>query len=128
MPSGHLRELLLQLSENSVEFILCGGVAMVLQGAERMTLDLDISLHMEEKNALVFTFVDPEDPIKQVVFLTEDARFEDLISDTEAIHLENHMIHVLSRKKLLEMKRNIKPLREKDLYDIRILEKLLDKN
>lgn len=73
--TNHLKELLLALAHANVRFIVCGGVAVVLHGVERMTLDLDVSVWRritcgnswpssrvenmsKEKNALVFTFFD----------------------------------------------------------------------
>ena len=37
-----LFELMKALSESGVKFVVCGGVACVLQGVERATFDLDI--------------------------------------------------------------------------------------
>ena len=106
--NNYLREILENLVEQDVKFIICGGVAAVLHGVERMTIDLDISLDLEythlekflffikkmnfvprvaipansildplkrkmmveEKNALVFTFIDPDKPYRQIdIFL-----------------------------------------------------------
>lgn len=38
------------LSRRSVDFIICGGVACILQGSNRNSFDLDISLEMSETN------------------------------------------------------------------------------
>ena len=45
--NNYLREILENLVEQDVKFIICGGVAAVLHGVERMTIDLDISLDLE---------------------------------------------------------------------------------
>lgn len=96
----HLREIIISLSDAKVDFVIAGGVACVLHGVERFTLDLDIAVNLtpknlgrflsvmktqrliprvpvqpeslldpevrrmmiEEKNALVFTFMDLNDP------------------------------------------------------------------
>ena len=47
---SRIKEILLTLSEKKVNFILCGGVACVLQGVERMTMDVDIFLEMTGDN------------------------------------------------------------------------------
>ncbi|MBD3347064.1 MAG: hypothetical protein GF401_18575 [Chitinivibrionales bacterium] len=47
---SHLLEMLHELARAKVEFIVCGGVAAVLHGVERMTLDLDLSVKMDKKN------------------------------------------------------------------------------
>jgi hypothetical protein len=54
MSNNHLSDLLIELAKGEVKFIICGGVAAVLHGVERMTLDLDISLEMEPVNILKF--------------------------------------------------------------------------
>ena len=38
------------LVDGGVDFVVAGGVAMVLHGVERMTLDLDIAVSLESAN------------------------------------------------------------------------------
>jgi hypothetical protein len=157
---GHLVEILCALSDHEVQFVVAGGVAMVLHGIERMTLDLDIAVSLDpenlqrfllvlrdlqliprapvaadiileprrihqliqEKNALVFTFWNPGEPYRQVdMFLTRENSFDDLVSDAQAIPIRGHRILVASRRKLIEMKSRVQPIREKDVNDIRAL-------
>lgn len=47
---NYLKEMLVTLSSSSVEFIVGGGVAVVLHGVERVTLDLDIAVKMTKEN------------------------------------------------------------------------------
>lgn len=47
---NHLLEILAALVKARVEFIVCGGVAAVLHGVERMTMDLDVSVNLTAKN------------------------------------------------------------------------------
>ncbi len=47
---SRIKEILLALAREKVNFILCGGVACVLQGVERMTLDVDVFLEMTDEN------------------------------------------------------------------------------
>nr|HPQ54813.1 nucleotidyl transferase AbiEii/AbiGii toxin family protein [Spirochaetota bacterium] len=47
---NHLKEIITTLSESDVDFIICGGVALVLHGIERMTMDLDLSVDLREQN------------------------------------------------------------------------------
>lgn len=149
--------MLVSFTEAEVKFIICGGVAAVLHGVERMTLDLDISIDMKqenikrfinvlkdtqleprvpipsetlldpekintlikEKNARVFTFTDPEKPWKQVdIFLTEDYSYNRLLSDSVTIEIGGYPMLVISKEKLIAMKRGITPLRSKDALDI----------
>ncbi len=158
--NNHLKEIIQALSRAGVAFIVCGGVAVVLHGVERMTLDLDISLRMEEaniqtflevmqqsglvprtpvssellldpdkvswmvkeKNALVFTFIDLENPYRQVdVFLTSKNSYESLAPHTVNIELDGQRFLMVSREKLIEMKREVNPMRTKDLSDIQAL-------
>ena len=125
---NYIEEIILKLTDMGVKFIICGGVAAVLHGVERMTVDIDLSLDMDkinlkkflsavkimnlkprapvvpesildpknrekmirEKDALVFTFVDPELPFKQIdVFLGEENSYSSLIKDSEKISIGN---------------------------------------
>lgn len=47
---NHLEIILSELKKNNVRFIVCGGVAAVLHGVERMTMDIDISLDLDDSN------------------------------------------------------------------------------
>ena len=145
-------------------FIVCGGVAAVLHGVERLTIDIDLAISMsrdnlenflavmkkenmiprapipaesildkeivkaivEQKGAVVFTFIDPKNPFKQVdFFLTEDKSYETLIDETVKIKLEEgYPLHILTIDKLIEMKSAIDPPRDKDLSDIAALERI----
>ncbi|UCH97606.1 MAG: hypothetical protein JSV88_12370 [Candidatus Aminicenantes bacterium] len=50
----YLIEIITGLVDNGVEFIICGGMAVVFHGVERMTMDLDISLNMDADNIKKF--------------------------------------------------------------------------
>jgi hypothetical protein len=161
---NHLKVIITTLARQKVEFIICGGVAMVLHGVERMTVDLDLivdlkeanlraflkamkhlklkprvpipdealldpakrQIMVEEKNALVFTFIDLKNPFRQVdIFITDKVSFDVLKHDVEIIQIEGFPVKLLSKEKLLEMKKTIDPVREKDIFDINALEKVL---
>ena len=78
---------------------------------------------VEEKNALVFSFWRPDAPYIQVdIFLTRENSFERLVSDARVVMVDGRSVLVASRPKLIEMKRRVKPLRDKDLSDIEALE------
>jgi hypothetical protein len=160
---SHLIEILCTLQARGVDFVVAGGVAMVLHGVERMTLDLDVAVSLEpenlkrflsalsqlnlvprapipadtildaarveeliqEKNALVFTFWNPQEPYRQIdMFLTRENSFDDLIADAHALIIRGRTIRVASRRKLIEMKSRVRPIREKDLNDIKALTKI----
>lgn len=164
---NHLEQIITGLADEQVNFIICGGVALVLQGVERSTIDLDLSVSFEpqnlqrfikvmkqlelaprspvgydfilnkdnvdqivkEKNALVFTFVHGKHHERQVdVFLTEDLSYDTLIPKSDSLDIYNHKIKVLSRKGLLEAKQKIDPARDKDLFDIKQLLKLVERD
>lgn len=165
--SSHLRALVEALVDQDIQFIICGGVAVNLQGVERSTLDLDISLQMnsenlsrfieltkslslvprapvsaevlldkssrekiiKEKNALVFTFIDTNNPYRQIdVFLTEDHAFEAFIDRADVFTIHGKKIPTLSKEQLIELKSKVKPERDKDNFDILQLKKLMNNN
>jgi hypothetical protein len=50
LPGGYLQRLLLTLSEAGVDYVVCGGVACVLQGVDRVTKDIDLSIRLDDEN------------------------------------------------------------------------------
>ena len=164
---NHINEILFALTDAEVEFIVGGGVAAVLHGVERVTLDIDLALDMEpanvekflqvmhklrlqprvpvpardlmsreavqrmiaEKGALVFSFVDFDRPLRHVdIFLQGNLSFEELSRGARKVVIEDRAIKIMGIGKLLETKRAITPLRDKDLIDIKELEKLQDRS
>ena len=161
--TNHLMEILTAFAAARVKFVVCGGVAVVLHGIERMTMDLDLSVDMtmpnmqrfidaarklkltprvplppevlldsdkvaalvKEKNALVFTFVDNDNPFRQVdILLTEEHSYDRLAKDAHAVTLDGHKVLVVSRRRLIAMKNRIHPPRMKDLFDLEHLQNL----
>ena len=47
---SHLIEILCTLQDRGVDFVVAGGVAAVLHGVERMTLDLDVAVSLDPHN------------------------------------------------------------------------------
>jgi hypothetical protein len=47
---NYLKEMLVTLANAGVEFVVGGGVACVLHGVERVTLDLDVAVQMNSAN------------------------------------------------------------------------------
>ncbi|MBI5402961.1 MAG: hypothetical protein HY959_06145 [Ignavibacteriae bacterium] len=161
---GNLFSLLKELAGASVHYVVCGGVACVLQGVERSTYDLDLAVSfekenleklieitkkfdlipripepvenlfdekkrkqwIEEKNAVVYTFVSRKGPLQLDIFLSYPGSFDDLFKNVNIIQIENINVLVSTKEELLFAKRNIIPPRKKDLLDIEELEKLLD--
>jgi hypothetical protein len=78
---------------------------------------------IREKNALVFTFWCPGEPYKQIdMFLTRENSFDGLVSDARMLTVCGRTVLVASRKKLIEMKRRVEPIRAQDLSDIQALQ------
>ncbi|MBV9491682.1 MAG: hypothetical protein JO069_18475 [Verrucomicrobia bacterium] len=160
---SYLVETLCVLVDHEVQFVVAGGVAVVLHGVERMTLDLDVAVSLDrknlerflvamrkleleprapvpaelilqpkaverlirEKNALVFTFWSPREPYRQIdMFLTRENSFDDLVADAQVLPIQGRSIRFASRQKLIEMKRRVQPVRQKDLSDIQALIKI----
>jgi hypothetical protein len=50
---GPHTKILKELVAGGVDFILGGGVACVLHGVERVTMDVDVAVHMASANGIV---------------------------------------------------------------------------
>jgi len=161
---NELLELTKELTRNEVDFVICGGVACVLQGVERATYDLDIAvsferrnierlislskayslkpripepaeklldekqrkLWIEKKGALVFTFVAIDSPLQLDIFLTELIPYDELKKNANVFVIEGLKFFVCSKKQLINLKKLIEPLRDKDMQDIKELERLVN--
>ena len=160
MLMGPYEEILQALASDDIEFIVGGGVACVLHGVERVTMDVDVAVHMrsenlvkflaamaklgllprvpispaalldpavirmmvEEKQALVFSFVDPDRPIRHLdMFLRADLSYGSLLPDSEWRAIGDLKVRIVHRSRLLAIKRAITPRRAKDLLDIEYL-------
>ena len=44
---NHLHEIIAELQKQSVDFIICGGVAALLHGVDRVTVDIDIAVDLD---------------------------------------------------------------------------------
>ncbi len=159
-----LIRIIAELATRGVAFIVAGGVAAILHGVRRLTLDLDIALDMRErnvrrfleamremglkprapvrpevlldpeavaaivreKNALVFSFIDPDRPYRQIdVFITARHAYGKLIRDVEELEIEGRRVAVLTKRALIEEKLALDELREQDLIDIEALQELM---
>jgi hypothetical protein len=79
-----------------------------------------------EKNAVVFTFVDPAVPYRQVdVFLENPLPFSALQAQSVVERGEGYTVPVASIEHLLAMKRKIPKPRPQDSLDIQLLEEKL---
>ena len=74
---------------------------------------------------VVFSFVDFNRPLRQVdIFLRQNLSFEVLKASAQVVFVGGRAIQIIGIDKLLEIKRKILPLRDKDLIDIKELEKV----
>lgn len=161
---NHLKEILFALTDAGVAYVIGGGVAAVLHGVERVTLDLDLAVEMTpenlarfssvmkqlrlrprvpvpveflavpanvrtlivEKNAMVFSFIDVDDPLRYVdIFLKDNLSYPVLMLDAITVEMDNRRIQVVGLRRLLSLKKSIQPPRDKDVMDIRALEKMI---
>lgn len=47
---NHLLKTIKLLAQDGVQFVICGGIACILQGCDRTTYDLDLNLALDQKN------------------------------------------------------------------------------
>ncbi len=159
-----LLNILKDLSESDVKFVVCGGIACVLHGVNRYTYDLDLSVDLKEDNlrkiidvtnkyklvpripeppeallnedkrnewinnkgAMVFTFVSAVDTFQLDIFLHYPINFVELYKNADKILIDNLEFFISSKEDLLRVKKNIEPLREEDKIDIKQLEKIIE--
>lgn len=80
---------------------------------------------VEERNLLVFSLFDPDDPRREVdLFATEPLPFEELHREASSFSISGVPVRVASRRHLVAMKRQAG--RPRDLEDVAVLESLDD--
>jgi len=78
-----------------------------------------VRMMVEEKQALVFSFIDPDRPFRHVdLFIRNDLSYASLVHDVEWKEIHGLRIRVISRQRLLAIKMAIHPPRAKDTIDI----------
>lgn len=108
--------VILDLLDADLDLILYGGMAAVIHGVERTTLDV------------VFTFIHPQDAFLHLgVFIMPELRYEALLPHSEILDFHGRSLRVLSAKHLLRLKQAIGPPRAKDEMDIAELKKVLER-
>lgn len=50
MDNNFILDFIKKLVINKIDFVICGGIACILQGCERATLDLDIAISFDPEN------------------------------------------------------------------------------
>jgi hypothetical protein len=81
----------------------------------RSLLDPGVMDHIiHDKQALVFSFLDPDLPIRQVdMFLRSDLSHQSMAAYVETVEFHGKKLKVVSKRKLLEIKLAIDPPRAK---------------
>jgi hypothetical protein len=80
---------------------------------------------VSEKNAAVFSFIDPDNPYRQVdVMLTEEGSYDRLYPDSVPVEIGGYTVRIASVNGLIHMKELLEHPRQKDLQDILDLRKL----
>lgn len=78
-----------------------------------------VRMMVQEKHALVFSFIDPDRPFRHVdLFIRDDLSYASLIDDIEWKEIHGSRIRVIGRRRLLAIKEAIKPPLTKDMIDI----------
>jgi hypothetical protein len=76
-----------------------------------------------------FDASDLNDPMRTVdLFLLPELSYPELRRDADEVRIAGHSILITSKEKLIELKRNVNPIRSKDILDIEELTKLTLKN
>ena len=153
MPSeiqlNEFEKLLVQLAKDEVRFIMVGGLAVITNGYDRFTSDVDILLdhnpvnlrktidslstygqgYARELKIEDFVFqegcirVNEEFPIDLFVQM-KGRKYQDMIGDTLRIMVEGQTISYLSPKQLIFLKEN--SYRDKDKLDVNAMQTVLD--
>jgi hypothetical protein len=158
-----LFEIITELKKNDVDFVVCGGVACVLQGCERTTFDVDLNILFErsniekaiavfrklkylpripepfeslldenkrtewiqDKSAVVYTVLSAEGQVQANIFLWYSIEYGELKKNADLFAVDGFDIFVSSKSDLIRAKEAVVPVREKDIYDMKILRNLL---
>lgn len=90
MSMDHLTEILVTLADHKVDFIVGGGVAAVLHGVERVTMDLDVAIRWEKSNTERFLLamkelrLTPKMPVSPEVLLNQ-ANLKEMLEQKGAL-------------------------------------------
>ena len=153
--SHPLRGLLGSLVAAEVEFVICGGVACILQGVARVTHDVDLCLRMDRDNLLRFIaaardlHLSPRapvpleslaDPATRSAWLEHKGAlvfslnvpndplpiaYEELRHGADLIQVGAITVPVSSKRDLIRAKQQVNPARRIDQRDIEDLQELI---
>lgn len=83
-------EIFRELNRRKIDYVVVGGVAVVMHGVVRLTADLDLMVHLEEKNLTKFVEVmnelgyKPKVPVKAESFIDPENRR--MFADSYSVH------------------------------------------
>lgn len=143
-------EVFKMLEQRKIRYVVAGGVAVVLHGVPRATMDLDLIVHLDRENMSKFIQgmtqlgflpkvpVNPEelaDPQKRQtwmrekeimslvdVFIQEPIAFAELENEKVIVTIEKVPISIVSKRHLKQLKKVAG--REQDLADVQTLQEL----
>lgn len=163
--NNFLLDIIKEFATEKIDFVVCGGIACVLQGCERTTFDIDLNVYLEkknikktikllnklsfssripepieslldeekrnlwvnQKNAIVYTVISNDGLIQIDIFLDYPIPFIDLKKHANLFSIDNIEFYVSSKLDLISAKQKVRPIREKDIHDIKSLELLVEK-
>ncbi len=75
---------------------------------------------------MVYTLIDEEGFVQVDLLLSYPIEYSRLRSHADVFEIEGTQFLVSSKRDLLEVKRSVRPPRDKDVQDIRALQELID--
>jgi len=103
----YLKDIILKLADAKVRFVIAGGVAVVLHGVERLTMDLDIALDFAPENVRRFL-----DVMKSLRMTPRAPVPPEILLDPEAIRMMIHEKHAL----VFTFQESCPPMRQVDVF------------
>jgi len=123
-----LLRTLAALADAQVRFVVCGGVACVLQGVARATHDLDIFVVLDDAELRGVVDVARSLGLTPRIpdFLRYPVTFDEIDAAADRFDVQGRTIRVSTKEHLIAAKRAVHPPRPTDLRDIADLEALID--
>ena len=84
------------------------------------------NIWINEKGAVVYTLNDKKSIFQIDIFLKYPIPFCELKENADVFEIDNYKFLVSSKKDLILAKKSVIPLRDKDIYDIKQLERLIN--
>lgn len=81
---------------------------------------------IQEKNALEYTVISNDGLLQIDIFLTYPIDYQTLKMNSDVIAIDKYKFRISSKEDLITAKQTVKPAREKDIWDIKMLRELLN--